>query len=377
MGHPYLLPLFNFVINLTIANFNLITDEKQIQNTYLNQSKIWMTIHIFSASFFGLAIILGKTWEAPFLFAAIYNLTAFISLFLFIKLLKPELLSKKVYRIIIYNYKANKALFPCILSGIATFPIFALSLKYIEIIPAIIIFETSPMFLTIIMDRIFLKTGKFNKLTPESILLFLFGLIGFAFTILSQSLNPYPDIKFNKTELIGGTLALISGFFNALAPPYSIKHATIIQKTIKFIPITKTNEFFCSIFSLCIHRLVTGIFLLITAIYIKELFSLNILSTGLITGIFITAISSATIRKVNIETKNLEINGLSYTIPILTVTWLLIFTSPTYFHQDLFIIGTTAIAISNVLLNFNTTYSSTQKFLIIFTWFIITTVYLY
>ena len=340
---------------------------------------IWIMISVIAESVVVLIIDWGGANKFPFVFAAISNLFGFL-IFLFIMIsLRPKLFSKKVLRAVFRSTqdssRTNLLIVPCIISAIANLPLLSIATKYINIIPAAIIFEMTPLFLVLLSSLLFRKEKRFIRLTLWSFILFALGLAGFGFVTIGQS-GEFPfGIEISGTVLLGATFALLAAFFNALSPAFSIRHAAIAHKKIKETG-ENIEEIYCTMFSLVIQRLVAGVVLLIIAFYFREQFTTHILLAGLLAGFFVVSLSGTAVRQANLLTKNLGINALRYTTPIFAILWLLLFRDPIFPQIDFLVIGVTAIIIANLLLTFGSKIRTGYKSLILALWLCGTSVYL-
>lgn len=345
------------------------------------KATIWILINVIVGSFLALILELSETKNYPFLFTALHNIFALLFFLIIIKIFQPNLFSYKVINSIFSPFSKNKKshiiLIPCIISSITTFPLFLIATQYINILVAIIIYETWPIFMILLTEKLFYRSNRFIKNTLKLIPLFLIATIGLSLIIHSYFPNTITEFPIEKTTLLGISLALLSAFTNALSPAFSIKHGAILHKNI----LNKTKQFideiFCTMISLSIQRLIAGIFTLSLALYIRENITAKGLIAGLITGVFITGIGNIAIRKANLTTNNLGINILIYTKPIFAITWLWIFTKTKVIHPDLLIIGTITIIITNILFSLRNLLKISYKILIILPWILFVSIYLY
>ena len=179
---------------------------------------IWIMISVVIALSFVVFIIdWGETKESPFFFAVFHNSNFFAILtFLIYYIISTQAIFKKVLRTVILppkdSVRMNLLLVPCIISGIVTYPLLSISTKYIDIIPAAIIYEMSPLFLVLLSSLLFRKEKRFKRLTLWFFILFIFGLTGFGFVAIGQSGESPFKFEVSGIVLWGAFLALLSAF---------------------------------------------------------------------------------------------------------------------------------------------------------------------
>ena len=364
-----------------------------MSNAHINEETInrkavaWMMVSVIAGSFLAFMIDWGETYKSPFLFASFHNFISFVVVFSFTVWKRPHLFSRCVIKAVIcppHNTKQswymsdririNVLILPCIISGVMTFPLFSFATKYIDIIPAIIIYEMWPIFLVLINNVLFRNSKRFRPLTLWTWFLMTLGLIGFGFVATGQSENVFVFDP-GTTVLWGGLLALLAAITNALSPAFSIKHAEKSREKIKAIANMDIDEIYCAMISLFIHRIVAGTMLLGFAIYFDETWTTRTVLAGIITGIFITSVSGFAIRKANLSTKNLGVNALRYATPLFAVLWLVLFTEPVFSNWKYLIIGVTAIITANLLINCEAEIRHGYKSLVVALWAFGTVVY--
>ena len=340
---------------------------------------VCMIIHVIVSSFVVFVIDWGETNQSPFLFGALQHFFSFFVFLSIVLIWRPKLFSKKVLRSIFKapqgSGRMNLLLIPSIISGIATYPLLSISTRYIDIIPVVIIYEMSPLFLVLFSSLLFRKENRFKSLTIWIFILFALALAGFGFVTIGQS-GVFPfQLGISGIILLGAVLALLAAFCNALSPSFSIRHAAIAHKKIKETG-ENIEEIYCTMFSSIIQRSIAGIVLLIIAFYLGEQLTTRVLLAGCLIGFLIVPLAVTTIRQANLLTNNLGINALLYTTPIFAILWLLLFRDPIFPQIDFLVIGVTAIIIANLLLTFGSKIRTGYKSLILLLWLCGTSVYL-
>ena len=344
-----------------------------IESSRNNRAAIWwMLVSGFFGSFLGLIVEVGETNKYPFFFTALHNFFALCFFLGLIKMWRPALFSKKIIRIALEPTKQNKAqnflLLPCIISALASFPLFAIATKYIDVVAVVVIYEAWPIFMVILTGRLFQGDSRFRKLSLGGGFIFLLALVGLVFIMAGQSENFTNTLSFSDAAVIGSFLAILAAFCNALSPAYSVKHGSVLRKNILRETGEDVGELFCSLVSLCVQRFIAGALALCLAFYFGEDLTVRGLIAGAITGLVITAIMNIALRQANLLTSNLGVNALTYIRPIFALTLLWIFTTPEYVRVDFLIIGAVIIVVSNLLINFEASIRPAYKALIIALW---------
>ena len=197
---------------------------------------VWMMASVIASSFVVLIIAWGETNKSPFFFAAMDNIFAFFGVLLISIIWHPKIFSAKILKTVILppknSIRMNLLLVPCIISGIATFPLLSIATKYIDIIPVAIIYEMAPLFLVLLSSLLFRKEKRYKRLTIWVLVLFAFGLTGFGFVAVGQ-LGSSSEFKVSGIALWGAILVLLAAFCNALSPAFSIRHAAMAHQKIK------------------------------------------------------------------------------------------------------------------------------------------------
>ena len=340
---------------------------------------IWMLTSVIALSFVVFVIDWGETNKSPFLFATFDSFFALFAFLLIVIIRRPILFSKKVLRAVIFptqdSYRMNLLLAPCILASSAIYPLLSISTRYIDIIPVAVIYGMSPLFFVLISSLLFCQEKRFEQLTIWVFVLFILGFIGFGFVTVGQL--EYFSFSFEVTGAVlkGGFLALGAAVLTAISVSFGIRYGTMACQKIKEIG-EDIEEIYCIMIARIIQCSVSGIVVLIIAFSLREEFTMRILWAGLIIGFLIVPLGGTAFRQANLLTNNLGINALRYTVPLFSMLWLFLFRDSSYINFAFLTIGTTAIIIANLLLNFETKIRLDYKILILALWFCGTFMYL-
>ena len=327
----------------------------------------------------------GNAQEVPFLFNAVINFSATIfCLCLLFFGYKDYFLNKKVWKALLVQCNRWEIWVATI--GSLGYAVFALSLNYIDVSVATILFGTKTVLLILCARLLFRRGDRYEKITPEKWGLIFLAFIGLVFVIISQTnaininvlliFSYFPDLFI----WLGVGAALLASLLSSLPTPYSLKWSSEVSKSTKrLMPKTPIPEFFLVIVAFAIARLI-GAFIS-GAIGYSTGESISIDSKEFMiaaaSGLFVNGVAAVLSRLANSLTSNLGVNALSYTTPVFALILLMVFSLVSVPHIDLLIIGAAAVVTANLLLNFKAEIRSAYKALIIALWVCGMSVYLH
>ena len=220
----------------------------------------------------------------------------------------------------------------------------------------------SPLFFVLISSLLFRQEKRFDQLTIWVFVLFILGFIGFGFVTVGQ----LGDFSFetNGTVLKGGFLALGAAVLTAISVSFGIRYGTMACQKIKEIG-EDVEEIYCIMIARIVQCFVSGIVVLIITFSLREQFTMHILWAGLIIGFLVVPLGGTAFRQANLLTNNLGINALRYAVPLFSMLWLFLFRDSNYMNFAFLTIGTAAIIIANLLLNFGSKIRTGYKSLIL------------
>ncbi len=340
---------------------------KQQQNNKLALVFMLGAVVLYSAK--PLSFSIGKSGNAPFLFVALLFFFATISslcYLLWMHRTQRKHQSTRETLKIIYKKTFSKA-FPLLLLSRFQHLFFALSLSHINVALASILLSTWPFFMVIITTFLFKKDNRYQKIAMEKWLLFALAFIGVGFVVVSQSetFGALARDLFNQSAIIGIAFALIAALSSAASASFSLKLGSDASKESGG---GKSDELFFSTALLVVAWVLSCVTFIILGLLSGESVSdINLIPAGFY-GFFGIGLGAILWRLANIKTDNLGINAIGYSIPVLGLIWLALAGLLDVSHFDWLIIGTTAIIIANLLLNFKTNIRPTHKVLIIVLW---------
>ena len=318
---------------------------------------------------------LGNADSSPFLFNAVINFAILFACIVFLVLRYPVFLfDREILKIILVNWR-QRAIFLASLSAF-DYALFAWSINYIDVSVATILFETWPFLMVFITAWLFKGHNRYRKITFGVILPLILGFTGFAFVILSQSDNSDAVIdSFNRATLFWSFIAVFGALLTACSSPYTLKWgADMVKKTNQ--KNDTGQEFFFIIVGFLITRLLGGFVSGILGGVRGETINVDQITIAIGCGVFITGIASMLLRRANMVTSNLGVNALLYSTPIFALIWLELSSLISVPRTDYLVIGTVAIIVANLLVNFEASIRTAYKALVISLWVFGAMVYL-
>ena len=340
---------------------------------------VYMLAAVVLFSTLSVSFAIGGASNAPFLFVALAYLLVAINNIVYLFWLYPLNRNWKTLEVIWKNLW-HPTIFWTILAGFE-YVFFAFSLKYLDVAVAAILIATWPIFLVVIMARMFKKQGRYEKLTVEKWILLAVAFIGVGFVIASQNTaidNAVGEL-FTYYTIGGVVLVLLAAAAAGIGPPATVKWGAIVSQTIKEDN-KSDDELFFAIVANIIGKVVSGVgFVILSVLFGEHIGSIGIVGvlSASAYGLFGLGIASILLRASNIKTTNLGVNALGYAIPAVSLIWLAFASLINVPHVDWLIIGVSAIIIANILLNFRDKIRAIYKALIIALWVCGTSGYLY
>ncbi len=313
-------------------------------------------ISILLFSTFPFAFAAGNATAAPFLFSALFTISAATSSLVFLAWFHRTKRKNQTARAtieLIYSKLYTKN-FLLLLTSRLEYILFASALPFIDIAVATVLFATWPLFLVILQGQIFKEYNFYQKITIEKWLLFILAFVGAALVMLSQSpsenLIPSASVFLRSSAIIGIIIVLLAAIAGGMGTPFSMK---LGKETSKKIGRSKNDELFFTIAFMIVAWIAGSLLFLAIGLLKEESFAdINIYPT-IIFGFLAQGIAVVTFRVANLKTNNLGVNGLGYATPLVALIWLSLASLTSVPRFDLLVIGAVAIIIANLLLNFS------------------------
>ena len=318
---------------------------------------------------------IGGASNAPFLFVALMELSAFISSVIYLFREYKKKTNQATLKIILNNLR-HPAIFLGVF-GLFTYVLFAFALRYVDEAVAAVLIGTSHIFTVILMARLFDEEERYAKFTTQKWFLFAVALVGVGFVIFSQSstIDNAVGELFTFAALGGVGLLLVAAFLAAIGLPANQLWGSYVSRKVN-----DDDEIFYTVVASSIG-LAIGVFVLIviglsSGENIGSIGGVGVLS-AITYGLLGHGVGHIFFRIANARTTNLGINALFYLIPAVSLIWLALASRIDVPRIDWLIIGVIAIIVANLLLNFKAEIRSAYKALIIAVWVCGMAVYLH
>ena len=309
---------------------------------------------VFFFSFVPLVISKVGGPESPFLFNLGWRLGAalgcLVALFIFYR---PVFLEKCARKLII-----RRALGWLMLGAIYNsfdYALFAWSIKLIDISVATVIYEIWPIGFILLMGWLFRREGIYRKNIPALFPLLALALAGFAFVVASQSEEP-SAVAFLTTDTMKGVILVLLAMVGGSLAACSFRWGRLLADELPDNGVkgfsTDSLHFFGTVLGFTISSLVGVILSGGIGIVRGERIGFEDFSVILFGGALFLTSGIMLLRRSNLATDNLGVNALSYMTPLVALSWLLIFAEITVARGSFLVIGTIAIIIANLLINF-------------------------
>ena len=347
-------------------------------NVKVNQNKsalLYMVVAVVLFSALPITFSIGGASNAPFLFVALMELSAFISSVIYLFREYKKKTNQATLKIILNNLRHPAIFFGVF--GLFTYVLFAFALRYVDEAVAAVLIGTSHIFTVILMARLFDEEERYAKFTTQKWFLFAVALVGVGFVIFSQSstIDNAVGELFTFAALGGVGLLLVAAFLAAIGLPANQLWGSYVSRKVN-----DDDEIFYTVVASSIG-LAIGVFVLIviglsSGENIQSIGGVGVLS-AITYGLLGHGVGHIFFRIANARTTNLGINALFYLIPAVSLIWLALASRIDVPRIDWLIIGVIAIIVANLLLNFKAEIRSAYKALIIAVWVCGMAVYLH
>ena len=364
-------------------------------------SAFYMLAAVVMYSLLPVSIKWGEGHKFPFLFVATcYLVTCLISgLILWIFCPRFTRAVKDVVKNNIVKTKERRHALLFLFSGL-DYAFFAASAQFADYAVVSVVYEVWVFLFVFYMLYLYKNEQRYKLTVLATTFLTLLAFFGVVFVLVSQ--YKIDDFSQNyKNLFFGGVLGLLAAACVCLSAHgflWATNMKNAYQKTDKHLTADAVNidifsnfddskkliaiEIFFGVILLVIHCLFAALLGVLIGIgtgedvrefagHVIEGHWMSILAVG---GIL--AVAAIAWRMSNLLTDNLSINALSYLTPIFTVFCLWVLFGINIEHTGLFIIGTLAVIVANLLINFSGSVRRSYKALIISLWGFGTWVYL-
>lgn len=331
---------------------------------------LFMLAAVMFLSFIPLLITRSGGAESPFLFNAGWRLGIAVGCLLTLFALYRPILLNRAALALAARSSVSWAIFGTIVNSFS-YALFAWSIQFVDVSIAAILLEIWPIGF-ILLTAWLLRAGNGYRKNIRAILpLMAVALAGFGFVVASQAEVFSLDSLLFSASIVGVGLALLGALANAFGAFPFVWGRDLVQKlpvAIKQNIGDATLIFFGTILGYAIGNFFGAALNTAIGLSFGETIALEVLTTGIISGLLLHAPASMLLRKANLITNNLGINALAYGIPIVSLLWLAIFSEIGVVRPDFLVIGAAAIVTANLLINFNAERLLGFKALVISLW---------
>ena len=312
-----------------------------------------MLISVILYSFVPPLLKILNAAEAPFLFNTIITLASvsvyivFLSIFANRALFNLSVIKK------IFRNSHIKLILLCAI-GSLDYAFYTLSINYLDIAIATILFDSSTLFLIMIIVFLFKSEKKYCKIDFTTLMLIAFTFIGFVLVVLSGEPNlDIAKISISFSILIGAGIALIGALLTAYPAAYTLKWGFNMNKLLKYEKDTvkdKKEELFFVLISLIIIKIVGGLLSLGIGITAEETINISSALIIFVSAIIFTGVAGILFSYANIITTNPAINILFYLTTVFSLIWLHLLSFINVPHTNLFLLGAIIVIATNVIM---------------------------
>ena len=328
----------------------------------------YMLVAIVGLSFMPVTIAFGDGGNAPFLFNAWLRLgfvagcTLFLVsciarlkhrreiLALFIERIKGDMSGLFLRNRTLKQRLLSAALLLCMVSNF-DFALFAWSVKYVDVSVAAVLYEIWPIgiiFLTALLIR-----NRYASINITTVLLLVICFVGVAFVISSQS---DVTISYGNFDTVIGVFLVISAVAVTSLATFGFRWGNDMAEIATVRNLNENHNTLIDLLGVIFSYNISSIIAIpvnfvigVTSMDIS-VFDLNALFITI--GGIILAFSAICLRQANIASQNLGVNAIAYGTPIFSLIWLFALSQANVLRVDYLVIGTAAIAVANLLINF-------------------------
>ena len=256
--------------------------------------------------------------------------------------------------------------------GVFGYTLFGLSLRYIDVSIAAVLYETWIIWMIVLTQGIFRNENRYENIKIFEWLCILVGFFSLAFVIMSHIGGASVDDNGSFVDLFYGvTLVLISAVMAGVTGSCTIKWGAVVSRRLMIN--NENEERHLSFFFILTAVVVASIpNIIIGFLWIGwhggETIELNNYAAPVIHGFFVLTASRILFRKANLFTTKLKINSMTYASPALALLWLFAFGYVDAVNVNWLVIGSVGIVIVNFLLNCRNKLPISLKCLLLLLW---------
>lgn len=324
-----------------------------------------MMITVAGFSIIPLVVAWGGGAEKPLLFNAGWRFGVVIGCLFFLPIGNSALLRNRIVWQLIWRRMFGWAMLFVII-GSFQFALFTYSTRFIDIAIAAVLLETWPIFLIVFTGRLFKKENRFRATSATTFLLVALGFVGFILVVASQTENPGELLLLDSGPVfaLGIVLAMLAAAASVVEAAFNFRWGVNLGRELSTeAGLTEGShlDLFCVIVAFTIASVVSTPIHIAGGLIGGEAITGKDLAIAVVGGGVVQAIASILYRTAILNTNNLGINALGYTVPIFSLLWLAIFSRISVARADYLVIGAAAIVAANVLIYFESNVQQAGK----------------
>ena len=342
---------------------------------------LFMMVAVASFSVIPALFHLGGANASPFMFTGVYIVGFGVGLGSTLLWFKRNMLRERGVMLGIWHYCKTWYTLVSVVGG-SGYVLFAFGLARVDISIAAILYEVWPLFLILIMSRLFRDSARYKPISPDTYIYILMAILGVAFVITSQNDTPRTLSEFWNILTVPGTLfgvilVLVSAAGWAAQGASTMRMGELLAEAHSNEENKKEREVVFANFMACICSVAAGGLLIGVGVFASETISVHQVFYSILGGFVITPIGSFSFRYANLTTNDLGVNALAFATPFFALMWLWALSSLDVPHLDYLIIGAMGIVASNLLINVDASDRLAYKALIVSLWLFGTITYFY
>lgn len=235
--------------------------------------------------------------------------------------------------------------------------IYIWSTYYIDTAITAILISTWPILQVLILSRQSRGLGRYNRIGGHNLALLLFAFTGIAFVVLGTGdpTTPSPSAG-SHLQLFGMALAVIAAISASLHArhykwAYEVNRDTAALERPSGGTDGRSLELLCAVVIHGVTSLGGCLVLVVIGGLQGESITFGTWMIGVGYGVLVSVPAVLSVRQGIILTKDLMVNIIFYTVPLMSLLWLALFTDIVVDRLDLVVIGACAVLSVNLLLN--------------------------
>ena len=322
-----------------------------------SSASAYMALAIISLSLIPLTIAWTGGPESPFILNAGWRLGS-------IAVQTLTLLSVRKYRALLFNPDALRLVIKnipsrsmCLITvNQFEYAFFAWSARYLDISVSAVLFETWPVFLILLTSRLMRNAEYYRRVTPVTYGLVGLSFIGYLFVTAGERGHIIPGADTGELSKLAIGLALITaavtaGAFGGAKFRWISDAVKRFPKSIRDTNNTADIQIFSAIAASTTAAAISIPIGLTAGIGLGETMNVREVAGAVLGGATILGIGAILWKKANLATDNVAINAMCYSIPVLSLIWLMALWEINIVRLDYLLIGVSAIMVSNVLIH--------------------------